>query len=1305
MLDYTWDLGLGGLAFTDHDCISGAVRAQKSYEAKLEKEWRKIHGKDEKLPDYESISKELDFKAIFGNEIYETEEGLNEANMSSGHFYHLILLAKDFEGFHQIRELSSRSWARGWYRMPIMRTPTYPSDLKDIIKGGHVVCSSACLASFVDRTITNILTGEHPELVNILDNYISEMQNLFGKGNYYLELQPSNREEQISVNKYLIEHYWGKYPFIFTTDAHYLKASLREVHKAFLNSRSSGDRDVDEFYSFAYFMSQDEVRSLMPYVTDEQFSEMVNNSRLIRDMCTYYTLKQKQVIARAEYEHEKEYEQDLQVFDNVEESKYPNFYYYLHTKDETDHYLAELIAHGYVKKYKTSWLDEVYYARLEEELWTIREVGNKIEQHMSDYFITMSKMIDLMWGAGSFVGPSRGSAGVLLINYLLGITQINPIFFNLPYVWRFMHPSRPDLPDIDIDTESDKRGEVFNAIRNYFLGLGGDVVNVCTFGTEGTKSALKTAARGLNVDDDEITYVTSMIPNVRGFDWSLHDCYYGDGEDKKPIAAFKKEMDNNKELWDLAQNIEGLITRLGVHASGVVCLNKDLNDYAAYMKTNRDQLVTSYDLHDLEFCGLVKYDMLTVSALDRMHQAINYMLDDGTIQWQGDLRSTYDKYLSPEVIDYSTPEMWDMADEGKIVSLFQFDTAMGAQAVRQIRPRSLTQLAIANSVMRLMSDKELPIDKYAKFKTCPQLWYDEMSECGLTLQEQSLLEKYLKDSSGVADSQEVIMQLSMDPHIGNFDMKEANRLRKTVAKKNFADIENVRQLFLTKGKAAGASEALLNYVWNYQISLSLGYSFSRIHTTGYSIIAVQEMNLAYHYPIIYWNTACLSVDASAVNSQDFYNLIDDDIINYDDDPNKKTQNKMDYAKIATAIHNFSKVCTIMMPDINKSRLGFTPDVQDNSILYGLKGITRITSPVIDEIMINRPFISLDDFVKRVQKRIVTKDKIVNLIKCGAFDNLEKKPRKQILSEFIDKICDKKNNLTLQNANMLIDYNILPLDECGYSCDVYKLTKELRKNRDPDKYWYLADRVDIPDGKLEAWKQIIVDSGIKGSTIQVDGESRRAIDSAAWDAFYEKNMIKIRSYIKLHKTTLLNSLNTRLYNEEYDKYCEGDENRWELDSLNFYFHKHPLENAISKLGMPVTNLSDLVDGAEDGSFIIKGKVVPKMKLYGIAGTVIDKDKTKGIVTLQTLDGVINVKIYKDLFSIYMATVGEIDENGEKEIEQDSFFEKGTHLYVTGVLRGVVFIPKVYKSTGHPSILKIVLDDQNNFVELEEKKDAS
>lgn len=458
------------------------------------------------------------------------------------------------------------------------------------------------------------------------------------------------------------------------------------------------------------------------------------------------------------------------------------------------------------------------------------------------------------------------------------------------------------------------------------------------------------------------------------------------------------------------------------------------------------------------------------------------------------------------------------------------------------------------------------------------------------------------------------------------------------------------------------------------------------------------MNLAYKYPIIYWNCACLSVDSSAVSEQDFENLIEDDVITIDEEITKKAQNKMDYSKIAAGLDRYKNICNIQLPDINKSKLSFTPNVETNSILYGLKGICKVTEPVIDEIMTNRPFSSLEDFLNRVTKRVITKDKVINLIKCGAFDKIEGKDRLEILKDFIWTVCEPKKRITLQNLNMLIDLELLP-DSLDYVSDVYKLTKELRKHRDAGKIWYFGDNITIPEHKINIWRGIFKDSGIIPETIEYEGEVRGVFNSDKWDRFYEKQMDIARAYIKAHAEELLIKLNNKLFENEFNKYCSGDSLQWELDSINFYFDGHPLNKVIPQIqNVVVDQVKDIVEGAQDGEFFIKGKIIPRMKLFTIAGTVLDRDTTKGLVTIQCPDGVVNVKIYKDLFALYNKTI--TDNSGERIIDE-SFFDKGQHLLITGVQRGMTFIPKTYKNTNRKSIERILINENGDFVKLIEK----
>lgn len=1278
LMDYGKELGLHAIAITDHECLSGSVKALQYWEEKY---------------------KDSGFKLILGNEIYLSREGLTLDNYESGEkFYHFILLAKDKEGFHQLRQLSSAAWKRGFMKN-MLRVPTYPSDLFKFVKGGHLVCTTACLGGYTAEMWKNYAWDKDEQWLAKMDNFCGMIDDLFGHENFYIELQPSHQPEQIEYNKFMIERYWGKYNFTFATDSHYLKKEEKQLHHNFLNSKQSKERETDSFYSSAYMMSINEVWDYFKdYISEDKFITMANNTNAIADMCESYELKEPQIVPRVVYEP---VEDGREVFFELDKEKYPTIHYFLNAEDPADNYFMQLIANGYINKFQDTWDFNKYYKEIEIELDTIKQISEKIGKSLSDYFITMAKMIDLMWDADSLVGPSRGSAGAMLINYLIGITQMNPLEqeLELPF-WRFLHPSRPDMPDIDVDTESFKRQKVFNKVQDYFRSIGGDVVNVCTFGTEGTKSAIKTAARGLNIDADVVTYITSMIPNERGFDWSLDDCYYGT-EERPKIKAFIEQMTAYPDLWKLAHRIEGLVTRLGVHASGVVCVNGDFTDRCSFMKTQNGQLVTAFELHDTEAaCGLIKYDFLTVSALDRIHQTLNYLLEDKVIEWQGSLRRTYNKYLHPDVIDYKSKEMWDMVGKGEISSLFQFDTIVGSQAILRVKPQSLTELAIANSVLRLMCDGETPLETYAKYKENINLWYKELEPYNFSEEEIKVLEKHLLKLSGVADSQESVMMMSMDPHISNFSMAEANKLRKTIAKKKFREIEAMKELFFEKGKEAGTNINLLSYIWYVQISRQLGYSFSSIHTTGYSILAVQEMNLAYHYPIIYWNTACLCVDSSAINDEDFESLITEGIVESAEFEDRTTQNKMDYAKMANAVDKFRRTTNIELPDINESRLGFTPDVAKNSILYGLKGISRITQPVIEEIMANRPFTSLADFQNKVTKKICTKDKIVNLIKCGAFNEIEHKTTREVLEMFLGTTADQKKKLTLQNANMLIDKDLIPDEPLKYNKMIYKLTKELRKHRDLNRMYYILNDVMVDENDKESWLGALKEHATI-EYVDVDGRpGLGVIDSALWDKYYDSQMLYIKQYINSNHDDLLLALNKKLFDEELMKYGGGKtELDWELDSVNFYHSGHPLAKVVPTLPIQITPINMIKDGDQDGWFTIKGQKVPRMKIYSIAGTVIDKNKTKGLVTIQTLEGVVDIKIYKDLFATFMKVVKDDDDN----ILEDSFFEKGTHLIVTGILRGTTFIPKVYKNMNMKTILKIELDEDGNFKNLIAKGD--
>ena len=602
----------------------------------------------------------------------------------------------------------------------------------------------------------------------------------------------------------------------------------------------------------------------------------------------------------------------------------------------------------------------------------------------------------------------------------------------------------------------------------------------------------------------------------------------------------------------------------------------------------------------------------------------------------------------------------------------------------------MAQLVAGNGLMRLMADEDgnLPLDIYCLHKNNIQLWYDEMYAAGLNDEEIEVLHPYLDIVYGMAVSQECMMRMVMDSHISGFSVGEANKIRKAVAKKKPKLMAEVKELFYSKGLGRGTRECMLDYVWNKQILPQAGYSFSDIHAVAYSYIAVQEMNLCYFYPSIYWKCACLSVDAGAINEEDYYNLVNEGIIDITDEDDKRDQNKIQYGKMASAIIKARQYMSIELPDINSAKFGFYPNAEDNSITYGLKGIARIGDNIIQEIILNRPYKSLNDFLLKLNsgaKKLISKDKVVNLIKAGAFDKIENKPREEILRDYVRSVSDQKEKLNLQNFAALIKYKLLP-SELDNSVKIYNFTKYIRKMKIKDSYM-------LDDAAYDFYQERYDLSKVQ--TINWNGTAVKIIPMTYWDNIYNNAMNLPRSYIKTHQQELLTNLNNILFEEEYNKYGKGDILEWELQSLSFYHSGHPLSNTV--LPIPVSRLDEIKENEIEGFWSIKGKQIPRYKLYTIIGSVIDKDKTKGLVTLSTPDGVIDIKVFKQQFARYARTISEVDENGNKDILEDSFFDKGTFLAVTGVLRGQVFCPKTYKSTGFDPILKIVLNEDGSLKE--------
>lgn len=560
-----------------------------------------------------------------------------------------------------------------------------------------------------------------------------------------------------------------------------------------------------------------------------------------------------------------------------------------------------------------------------------------------------------------------------------------------------------------------------------------------------------------------------------------------------------------------------------------------------------------------------------------------------------------------------------------------------------------------------------------------------MKKYGLTQEEQDLLDKYIGPAYGVMNSQEEMMLTVMDPHISGFSVKEANKLRKAVAKKKKDMVDECHDLFYTKGHELGTRDLMLDYVWNVQIARELGYSFSQLHTIAYSTIALQELNLNYKFPPIYWGCACLSVNANAVDENDYEYLMDEEIIDLTDEDDEKKDNKISYDKIAEAIMKFKDQFDIKLPDINKSKMGFMPNAENNRIVFGLKGISRLGEDIIQEIFNRRPFTSLVDFIQKMnggEKKIISKDRIINLIKVGCFDNVEGKGREEIMNEFIEILVERHETLDLRNFLKLIRYDLVP-EELNLEKGIFLFTKEARKNRDGNGFYILDDIMVI-------WYR----KWMNAEPLYVDGQYK--IVSSKWDSIYNNGMNPARKWIKENKETLIETIYEMEYEAEWDKYAKGDILQWELDALNIYYSGHPLTNAV--FPFETCSILDLRENDFDGFWNINGEQIPKMNLRTFVGVVLVKNKKESIIILSTPDGIIKMKMFKQQFAKYDKEVT----NADEEVIQSSFLEKGTVLRVTGILRDEMFVPKVYKKSGFSDpIVRVILNPNNTFNRIEEK----
>lgn len=1204
-------------------------------------------------------------------------------------------------------------WDRG-----MERVPTLKSELKDIImrEPGHLLATSACLGGELSSSVLEMEKARHINDLNTatikynqIIEYMQFVHDLF-QDDFYIEVAPAMSKEQILVNNKLaqIAQLYNK-KLIIGDDAHYLKREDRYIHKAYLNSKN-GEREVDSFYEYAYLQDEEDLKKNLEPSVGLLLDEMCKNSMEMFDKIEIYDLLHNQMIPSVpvkEYCH-------IPIKENFE-NKYPNLSYLFNSDDIYDRYWVNECS----QKIEKELNKKEYWKELEEEARVKRIIGEKLGTNMFKYPITLKYYIDMIWECGSLVGAGRGSSCAALNHYLLGITQLDPIEWNLPF-FRYMNDERTELGDIDIDICPSKKGIIVKKIkeeRGSRFNSDIDEISrknlgctlVATYGTEQTKSAVLTACRGYRseeypdgIDNDEAQYIASLIPSERGFLWPLEDVINGNKDkEREPVHAFVNEVKMYPGLLDIIFGIVGLINKRSSHASGVILFDEDPYEFGCFMKTPKGEIITQYDLHDCEAAGLVKYDFLVTEVQDKLAQAIRFLQEDGEIEDNGiNLRSVYDKYFHPNVLPMNDKKVWDAIQNGTVINMFQFDSEVGSQAAKKIKPTTILELTDANGLMRLMTAEkgaETPMEKYIRFKNNLDLWYKEMYDFGLTPDERDYLEPYFKSSYGVPPSQEQLMLMLMDKNICGFTLKEANAARKIVGKKQMSKIPELHQMILEKA----GSEKLGKYVWEKGVGPQMGYSFSVIHALAYSFIGFQTAYIATNWNPIYWDTACLVINSGSLEDNSEEELVDiyypeaqelQEGTTFEDLPDRsgkiKKTSATDYGKMAKALGEIiDKGIKVSLVDINKSDYGFKPDVENNQILFGMKALSNVGEPVIEQIKAGRPYKSFKDFLNKTN---INKTAMINLIKGGAFDNLEldwgnethTDPRILIMTYYLSLTSEPKKRLTLQNFNGLVQNDLIP-SSLEFEKKTFYFNKYLKEHKWKN-FYYMPDKNAIDFYSTHFDMDYI--------NIQ---ESVFWIEQKEWDKIYKLSMDSVRDWLKENQEQILQELNIKLFKEEWNKYAKGNISAWEMASLCFYYHEHELKNIDNKK-YGIVDFNKLSSEPPIEYFFQRnGKQIPIYQLYKITGTVIGKNDTRHSVILLTTSGVVNIKFTRDHYAMYNRQISETNEAGIKKVKEKGWFTRGTKLLITGYRRDDTFVCKRYKSTSGHSLYKITNVEGRNI----------
>ena len=876
------------------------------------------HGVMYGVIDFYKAAREAGINPVLGCEVYVAPGSRLDREMVHGEdrYYHLVLLAENNTGYSNLMKIVSKGFVEGYYYKPRV-------DM-EVLEKYHegIIALSACLAGEVQR---NLVRGMYEEAKEVAYRY----ERCFGKGNFFLELQDHGIPEQKLVNQQLLRMSQETgIELVATNDVHYTNAEDAEPHDILLclqTGKKLADEDRMRYEGGQYYVkSEEEMKSLFPYAL-----QALENTQKIADRCH----------VEIEFGHTK-----------VPHFEVPEGY-------DSWTYLNKLCHEGLDKRYGAD--APKYLQKLDDELAVIKNMG------YVDYFLIVWDFIHYSREHGIMVGPGRGSAAGSIVAYTLGITNIDPIRYQLLFE-RFLNPERVSMPDIDVDFCFERRQEVIDYVVEKY---GKDcVTQIVTFGTLAARGVIRDVGRVMDLPYNFVDTIAKAIPNELGI--TIDKALMMNPE----LRGMYESDESVKKLIDMSRRLEGLPRHTSMHAAGVVISQKPMDEYVPLSRASDGTITTQFTMTTIEELGLLKMDFLGLRTLTVIQNAVRLA------------EKSSGKKIDMNAIDYNDKKVLDSLGTGKTDGVFQLESAGMKNFMKELKPQSLEDVIAGISLYRPGPMDFIPA--YIKGKDHPESITYDCPE----------LEPILAPTYGCIVYQEQVMQIVRD--LAGYTWGRSDLVRRAMSKKKGKVMEQERKNFVYGNPeenvpgciARGIDEKVANKIYDNMIDFAK-YAFNKSHAAAYAVVAYQTAYLKYYYPVEFMAALMTSVlDNTSKVSEYIY-----------------TCRQMGIA--------------ILPPDINEGEGGFS--VSGQAIRYGLSAIKSIGRPVIDAIVEERkirgPFTTLKDFITRLSGREVNKRTIENFIKAGALDGLEgnRRQKMMIYGSLLDALNQEKKT-TMAGQMTLFD---------------------------------------------------------------------------------------------------------------------------------------------------------------------------------------------------------------------------------------------------------------------------------------------